>query len=75
VAHLDRDWPLGHRFAKGDFIGKTLPIPGASDHGHWGVNAEALLGKGKQLKYGANGNGPNYTFGSPSIGKQLAALL
>lgn len=74
VGHLDRDWPLGHRFAKGDVIGKTLPIPGSSDHAHWGVNAEALLGKGRQLKYGATGNGPDYTLGAPTIREQLARL-
>ena len=28
VGHLDRDWPLGKKFAKGAIIGKTLPIPG-----------------------------------------------
>lgn len=75
VGHLDRDWPLGKVFKKGELIGKTLPIPGSSDHAHWGVNAEAFLGKGKQLKYGRNGNGPDYTYGSPTIGKQLAAAL
>lgn len=75
VGHLDRDWDLGHRFSKGDVIGKTLPIPGTSDHAHWGVNVEALLGKGRQLKYGATGRGPDYTYGSPTIGAQLAAYL
>lgn len=71
VGHLDRDWPLGHRFKKGDVIGTTLPIPGKSDHAHWGVNVEALLGKGKQLLYGETGHGPDYTLGSPSVGAQL----
>ena len=74
-AHIDRDWPLGHRFEKGDVIGKTLPIPGKSDHGHIGVNAEALLGKGKQLKYGRDGNGPDYTLGAPTIREQLRKAL
>jgi hypothetical protein len=71
VGHLDRDWPLGHGFEKGDVIGKTLPIPGSSDHAHWGVNAEAILGKGKQLKYGKTGTGPDYTLGAPTIREQL----
>lgn len=75
VGHLDRDWPLGHRFEKGDVIGKTLPIPGQSDHAHWGVNAEALLGKGKQFKYGRDGNGPDYTLGAPTIREQLERAL
>lgn len=69
--HLDRDWPLGRRFAKGDVIGRTLAIPGKSDHAHCGVNAEALLGKGRQLEYGRDGNGPDYTLGAPTIREQL----
>lgn len=71
VGHLNRDWPLGKKFRKGEVIGKTLPIPGSSDHAHWGVNAEALLGQGKQLKYGRDGNGPDYTLGAPTIRAQL----
>lgn len=74
VGHLDRDWPLGHKFRKGDRIGATLPIPGQSDHAHWGVNAEALLGKGKELKWGRTGKGPRYTLGAPTIRAQLRAL-
>lgn len=74
VAHIDRDWPLGHRFARGEVIGRTLPIPGSSDHAHIGVNAEALIGTGKQLKYGRNGNGPDYTTGAPTIRTQLRRL-
>lgn len=75
IGHLDRDWPLGHRFSKGDVIGKTLPIPGSSDHAHWGVNAEALLGKGKELKWGRTGKGPRYTLGAPTIREQLTKAL
>lgn len=75
VGHLDRDWPLGHKFKKGDVIGKTLPIPGQSDHAHWGVNAEALLGKGKELKWGRTGKGPRYTLGAPTIREQLERAL
>lgn len=75
VGHLDRDWPLGHRFRKGDVIGTTLPIPGKSDHAHWGVNAEALLGKGKELKWGRTGKGPRYTLGAPTIREQLTKAL
>lgn len=75
VGHLNRDWPLGKRFKKGEIIGKTLPIPGKSDHAHWGVNVEALLGKGKQLKYGRDGNGPDYSLGAPTIREQLRKAL
>lgn len=75
--HLDRDWPLGHEFVKGDFIGKTLPIPGQSDHAHVGVNAEALLGKGKELLWGGAPSKPRrrYQLGSPTIREQLERLL
>lgn len=75
IGHLDRDWPLDHKFKKGDVIGKTLPIPGQSDHAHWGVNAEALLGKGKELKWGRTGKGPRYTLGAPTIREQLRKTL
>lgn len=74
VGHLDRDWPLGHKFKKGDVIGKTLPIPGLSDHAHWGVNAEALLDEGKELKWGRTGKGPRYTLGAPTIREQLQSV-
>jgi hypothetical protein len=44
-------------------------------HSHIGINVESRLGKGRQLKYGANGNGPDYTNGAPSVGEQLEKLL
>lgn len=74
IGHLNRDWALGTTFAKGVVIGKTLPIPGSSDHAHVGVNAEAFLGKGKELKWGRTGKGPRYTLGAPTIREQLLAL-
>lgn len=72
VGHITRDWPLGHRFEKGDKIADVLDQSG-TDHCHWAVNAEAYLGKGNRLKYGRTGNGPNYTHGSPTIRRQLEA--
>jgi hypothetical protein len=75
VGHLDRDWPLGTRLRKGDLIGRTLAVPGKSDHAHWGVNAEAILGRGQQLAYGATGKGPPYTYGSSTIREQLRRVL
>ena len=70
--HLDRDHPLGKKFSKGALIAKTVnQPPGMTDHGHVGVNAEKFLGKGKQLKYGRTGTGPDYTTGSPRIRVQL----
>lgn len=76
VGHLDRDWPLGTVIAKGAVLGKTLPIVGDSDHAHVGVNAEAFLGKGKELYWGgAPGRKPvRYRGGSPTIRQQLEAL-
>lgn len=44
------------------------------EHAHLGINAEKYLGKGKQLKYGRTGKGPDYTKGSPIIGVQLAKV-
>ena len=71
--HLDRDHPVGKKFGKGALIAKTVNQPaGMTDHGHIGVNAEKFLGKGKQLKYGRTGNGPDYTTGSPRIRVQLS---
>jgi hypothetical protein len=76
MAHIDRDYPLGHRFRKGDFIGKTVDTEkGGGPHGHVGVNGEHYLGKGKQFKYGRDGNGPDYTLGSPTYREQLERTL
>lgn len=73
VGHIDRDYALGTAFSKGAFIAKTVD-QASTDHGHFGVNGEAFLGAGKQFKYGATGNGPDYTLGSPTYRKQLLAL-
>lgn len=69
--HLDRDHPIGKKFAKGALVARTVNQAG-TDHGHIGVNAERFLGKGKQLLYGRTGRGPDYTTGSPRIRVQLA---
>lgn len=74
IGHLTRSPSIGTRFVKGQEIGRSVAQAGA-EHTHWGVNVEALLGKGKQLKYGRNGNGPDYTYGSPAIGVQLRDAL
>ena len=58
--------------AKIGTVGSPSRFPGQRvAHCHLGVNAEAMVGKGGQLKYGRTGRGPNYTTGSPSIGVQL----
>jgi len=74
IGHLTRSPRIGTRFVKGQEIGRSVAQSGA-EHTHWGINVEALLGRGKQLRYGANGNGPDYTYGSPSIGVQLRDAL
>lgn len=74
-AHIDRDYPLGTKFAKGAFLGKTVAqADPKKNHGHVGVNGEAFLGKGKQFLYGTNGNGPDYTLGAPTIRNQLLKI-
>lgn len=74
--HLDRTHPAGKRFKKGELIGRVCENHiGGGPHCHIGINVEELMGRGRQLRYGKNGNGPNYTFGSPSIRKQLIAYL
>lgn len=74
--HLDRTHAAGKRFEKGELIGRVCENHiGGGPHCHIGVNVEELYGRGKQLLYGKNGDGPNYTFGSPSIRKQLLAFL
>jgi Peptidase family M23 len=66
--------PVG-RIEKGEKIGtvgSARRFPRARvDHNHVGVNCEAIIGAGKQLKYGRTGTGPDYTLGSPTIRKQL----
>ena len=74
-AHIDRDYDLGTKFAKGAFLGKTVDTSaGGGPHGHVGVNGEKFLGKGKQFLYGRDGDGPDYSLGAPTVRNQLAAL-
>jgi len=76
IGHATKSPRIGTRYAKGQEIARAVAIPGDDDeHLHWGINVEALIGAGKQLLYGATGHGPDYTFGSPTIGAQLEALL
>lgn len=72
MGHLDRDWPLGTKLAKGVVVGHTVAQSNPKkNHGHVGVNGEAFLGKGKQFLYGRDGNGPDYTLGAPTLRNQL----
>lgn len=72
IGHIGVAPATGKTFRKGERIARVADQSG-TDHVHWGLDVRPLTGKG--LKYGRNGNGPDYTFGSPSIGKQLAAML
>ena len=74
-AHLYRSHRLGTRFAKGQEIGRTAATAVGAAHCHCGVNVELLIGARRQLKYGRDGNGPDYTYGAPTIGAQLRELL
>ena len=70
--HIVKAPANGVRFEKGNMLSRIALIPGA-DHGHLGIDARALIHK--DLKWGRNGNGPDYSFGSPTIGAQLAKEL
>lgn len=69
--HLDRDHPLGTKFKKGALVGIVGPHPGGGGpHCHLGVNAERILGKGREFVHHTN-----YTHGAPTIGAQLRKAL
>jgi hypothetical protein len=72
LGHIQRAPANDTVFAKGALVARIAVIPGA-DHGHIGINAMPLIGK--DLLYGRNGTGPDYTWGSPTIGAQLAKEL
>jgi hypothetical protein len=72
VGHLTRAPANGRVFTRGEIVGVQARIPG-DDHVHWAINARPLIGF--DLKYGRNGNGPDYTYGSPTIGVQLTKAL
>lgn len=69
-AHLDRDWPLGTKLAKGVVIGKTLPTSvGGGTHLHVACNIIPVTGR--HARYGANGDGPQYTHGPYTLRTEL----
>lgn len=73
VGHISPAPATGRQFRKGERISRVANQSGV-DHVHWGLDVRKLTG-GVGLKYGANGNGPDYTWGSPTIGAQLAKLM
>lgn len=71
LGHIDRDYSLGTKFARGAYIAETVDTTqGGGPHSHWAVNVERLLGAGMALEHHTN-----YTHGAPLIGDQLARLL
>jgi len=68
--HLDRSHPVGTRFAKGAAVGRVAANhTGGGPHCHLGINAELILGIGKQLRHHTD-----YTHGAPTVGAQLRAF-
>jgi hypothetical protein len=69
IGHIAPAPATGRTFRKGERISRIADQSG-TDHVHWGLDARALIGK--DLLYGRNGDGPDYTWGAPTIGAQLA---
>lgn len=74
--HLDVAPAVGRTFRKGERVGRIKFGPGqppGGPHTHLGLDVTPL--KIATLKYGRTGRGPDYTFGSPTIGAQLTKAL
>lgn len=73
--HIVSSPATGRWFNKGDRVSTIARISAADGgpHLHVGMDCRRLIGR--DLRWGRRGNGPDYTFGSPTIGKQLAAAL
>lgn len=71
VGHIARAPAVGTKLRKGQRISTIAAIPASQGgpHTHWGIDARPLIGT--HLAWGANGNGPPYTYGAPTIGAQL----
>jgi hypothetical protein len=72
IGHIGAAPATGTKFAKGARIARIADQAG-TDHVHWGLDTKPLTGQ--NLKYGRNGDGPDYTYGSPTIGVQLGRML
>lgn len=74
IGHLQSSPRIGTKFVKGQTIGRVCPQfrPNGqpNHHCHCGVNAELLLGHGKELLHHSN-----YTHGAPTIGAQLRRIV
>jgi hypothetical protein len=73
--HLVSAPATGRTLERGEQISRVARISArdGGPHLHVGIDARRLLGR--DLLWGRNGRGPDYTFGSPTIGQQLAAAL
>jgi hypothetical protein len=71
VAHLVIAPAVGRTFSKGEVVGSICWQP--TPHVHLGIDATPLIGH--SLLYGANGNGPEYTYGASAVGVQLKEAL
>jgi hypothetical protein len=72
IGHIGTSPANGRVFKKGERISRIADQSG-TDHVHWGLDVRPLTGK--SLLYGRNGNGPDYTWGAPTIGAQLTKAL
>lgn len=72
IGHIGISPATGTVFAKGQRMAR-IADQAATDHVHFGLDTRPLTGK--LLKYGANGNGPDYTWGADPIGVQLRQML
>lgn len=70
--HIGISPATGRVFAKGERLAR-IADQANTDHVHVGMDVRPLTGK--SLLYGRDGNGPDYTWGSPTIGEQLAKEL
>jgi len=73
--HCSSRPPLGASYAKGarlSTVARIRPDQGGP-HIHYALDTRPLVKV--WLKYGRDGNGPDYTYGSPTIGAQLTRLL
>lgn len=70
--HIVKAPATGTRLALGDIISVIAAIPGA-DHVHLGIDARSVIGH--DLRWGRDGDGPDYSWGADTIGVQLAKAL
>lgn len=66
---------MGQVFLRGEKLSSVAKITAdqGGPHIHYALDTRPLINK--WLKYGRNGNGPDYTYGSPTIGVQLSQAL